>query len=94
MLVYILRASSYEKNVLFFVYKTYKVQGVFLALQQNINISTFTMVTYLLDKLIYAVVIFINLILKLVYIEIIFFVIIGFSRLFEKSLMQAVLLLQ
>ena len=49
LLVYVLKVSIYEKNVLFFGYKTYKVQGVFLALQQNINISTFTMVTYLSD---------------------------------------------
>ena len=49
MLEYILKILICEKNVLFFGYKTYKVQGAFLALQQNINISTFTMVTYLSD---------------------------------------------
>ena len=49
MLEYILKVVIYEKNVLFFGYKTFKVQGLFLALQQNINISTFTMVTYLSD---------------------------------------------
>ena len=50
LLVYILKVSIYEKkNVLLFGYKTYKVQGIFLALQQNINISTFTMVIYLSD---------------------------------------------
>ena len=64
MLVYILKILIYEKNVLFFGYKTYKVQGVFLAHQQNINISTFTMVIYLSNKLFYTVVIFIIIVLK------------------------------